>query len=371
MKQEDHALAVALRHELHQHPELSMHETWTKAHLMDFLRQHTQLELVDRGRWFYALCRGTGGGPAIAFRADFDAVPVDEPKDLVPYGSQCPGVGHKCGHDGHSATLAALALELDRRRPRRDVYLVFQHAEETGQGGGECAQLLQERDIAEIYAYHNMPGFSRGAVTVPEGVAQFASTGMILRFTGVKSHASYPEDGRNPAFAIAELVTALAQLTQPGRWRGMALITVIQVNVGERAFGTSAGYGELLLTVRGELEEELAALLEQLKALAAEKAQAHGLTLAVDYEDPFPETYNHPQAAEKVRRAARRLGLAVEEMREPFRASEDFGHYTKVIPGAIFYLGNGDSAPLHTPDFDFPDEHIPRAVDIFLELVEG
>ncbi len=368
MEQRDLDLAVALRRQLHAHPELSMHESWTKETLMDFLRRNTSLEIVDRGRWFYAVHRGGGNRPAIAFRADMDAVPVDEDPGLVPYASQCPGAGHKCGHDGHSASLCAFALELERRGLDRDVYLLFQHAEETGQGALECLDLLRENDIGSIYAFHNLPGIPDGAVAVPDGVAQFASVGMIMSFTGKKSHACYPENGINPAYAVSEIVSALPALTAPGTYRGLAMITVIEVHVGEHAFGTSAGYGELLLTVRGEFEEELNHLTGALEDLAKSKAARHGLTCAFSYEDRFPETRNHPEAAQKVRTAAERIGLPVVEMAEKFRASEDFGHYTKQIPGAMLYLGDGDAPPLHTACFDFPDHLISEAADLFYEI---
>lgn len=370
MKPKNYDLAVELRHELHRHPELSMEESWTKAHLMDFLRRHTGLELVDRGRWFYAVHQVGEDRPSIVFRADMDAVPVEDPAGLVPYGSQCPSAGHKCGHDGHSASLAAFALELEGSSVDKNVFLLFQHAEETGQGAKECAAFLRENGISEIYAYHNLPGQPLGTLSVPDGVAQPASMGMILSFTGRKSHASYPEDGRNPAFAIGEILTAIPALTRPERFRGLAQVTVIQVNVGERAFGTSAGYGELLLTIRGEFESELDGLRETLEAMAQEKAESHGLRCVVTYEDVFPETRNHPQAAAKVRDAAQKAGVPLVPTGEMFRASEDFGYYTKQIPGAMFYLGNGDAAPLHTAGYDFPDRLIETAVNVFMELAK-
>lgn len=370
MKQGNYDLAVKLRHELHRHPELSMEESWTKAHLMEFLRRHTNLELVDRGRWFYAVHRAGKGRPSVAFRADMDAVPVEDPAGLVPYGSQCPGVGHKCGHDGHSASLAAFALELEGHSADKNVFLLFQHAEETGQGAKECAAFLRENGIFEIYAYHNLPGQPLGTLSVSDGVAQPASIGMILSFTGRKSHASYPENGRNPAFAIGEILTEIPALTWPGRFRGLAQVTVIQVNVGERAFGTSAGYGELLLTIRGEFEPELDSLRGILELMAQKKAEIYGLQCAVTYEDDFPETRNHPQAVAKVRDAARRAGVPLAPKGEMFRASEDFGYYTKQVPGAMFYLGSGDIPPLHTAGYDFPDQLIETAANVFMELAK-
>ena len=370
MKREIYNLAVKLRHDLHRHPELSMEESWTKDYLMEFLRRHTGLELIDRGRWFYAIHRAGVDRPSIAFRADMDAVPVEDPAGLVPYGSQCPGVGHKCGHDGHSASLAAFALELGGSGVDRDVFLLFQHAEETGQGAKECAAFLRENGISEIYAYHNLPGQPLGTLLVPDAVAQPASMGMILSFTGRKSHASYPEDGQNPAFAIGEILTEIPVLTQPGRFQRLAQVTVIQVNVGERAFGTSAGYGELLLTIRGEFEQELDDLRRTLEAMARKKAETHCLQFTVTYEDVFPETRNHPRAVAKVRAAAQKAGVPLAPKGEMFRASEDFGYYTKKVPGAMFYLGSGDAAPLHTTGYDFPDQLIETAVKVFMKLAK-
>ena len=362
---------VELRHELHAHPELSMQESGTKARLMAFLRAHTALELHDMGRWFYAVYRAAAPtDKPIAYRADFDALPIAESPELCPYASQNPGVSHKCGHDGHSAALCAFALELERRGAARDVYLVFQHAEEIGSGGEECAAELIRLGVSEVYAVHNLPGVALGAVAAPDGVAQFASTGMVLAFTGTPSHACYPENGRNPAFAISELVLALEELRRSGNYRDLTLITVISVQVGEAAFGTSPGDGKLLLTVRAALGDELDDLLRRIAALAEEKARAHGLTLNVSYEDTFPETYNHPAQAEKMRRAATAAGLPVAELAERFRASEDFGWYTRVLPGAMAYVGAGEEhAPIHTVNYDFPDEIIPVIVKLFAGLL--
>jgi len=371
MDQDIISRAVALRHELHAHPELSMQETWTKAHLMDFLRANTSLRVVDCGRWFYACYDAGTERPAIAFRADFDALPVEEAPTLCPYASTVPGVSHKCGHDGHSAALAAFAMELDRNGANQNICLVFQHAEETGKGARECVETLRTLGISEIYGVHNLPGLRLGAIAAPSGTAQFASTGVVLTFEGAKSHACYPENGRNPAFAIAEVVLALEELRRSGNYRGMTLITVIEVQVGERAFGTSAGHGELLLTVRAADGDELRDLLARIEALARQRAEAHGLGLQVSFDDAFPDTTNDPACAAKVRRAAERANVPVEELREPFRASEDFGWYTKFLPGAIFYVGAGEShAPIHTMEYDFPDEIIPVIAEMYRSILE-
>ena len=368
MNQTKLALAVQLRRQLHAHPELSGQEVWTKARLMDFLREHTHLELVDRGGWFYALCRGRGEGK-VAFRADFDALPIQESSDL-PYCSQCPGVSHKCGHDGHSAALALLGLTLEETGAERDVYLIFQPAEEVGGGGEACAALLEEEHIREVYAFHNMPGYPLHTVALRGGTMNCASKGMILRFQGTPAHASTPELGRNPAQAVAGLVAALPGLTRREEHRGLVMATVVQMDVGEPAFGISAWRGALLLTLRAQYQQELDELTRAVTELARRGASRDGLELTIQEQDVFPETANHPAAVEKVRWAAHSLGLPVAEMAEPMRASEDFGWYLRRAEGALFLLGDGeDHPPLHSADFDFPDQLLETAARLFYALV--
>ena len=360
--------AEALRHTLHAHPELSGQEVWTRQTLMDFLRANTALEVVDRGSWFYALCRGRGEGK-VAFRADFDALPMEETTPL-PYRSRCPGAAHKCGHDGHSAALALLGLTLDKEGAARDTYLIFQSAEETGGGGAACAAFLKEEGIGEVYAFHNMPGYPLGAVALRPGTMNCASKGLSLHFTGAPTHASTPELGRNPAYAVAAVVSAIPELTRPEEHRGLVLCTVVGIELGERAFGISAWRGELLLTLRAQYQEELDALQKALLALARAQAKEYGLTLERAEEDVFPETANHPAAVERVRRAAEGLGLTVIDMPEPMRGSEDFGWYLRQAEGAMFLLGDGEDAPpLHSADFDFPDALLPIACALFRALI--
>ena len=368
MNEGDLRLAARLRHELHAHPELSGRERWTKGRLMDFLREHTHLELVDRGSWFYALCRGRGEGK-VAFRADFDALPMEETTAL-PYRSRCPGAAHKCGHDGHSAALALLGLTLERTGAERDVYLIFQPAEEVGAGGEACAALLEEEGIGEVYAFHNMPGYPLHTVALRRGTMNCASKGVTCRFEGVSAHASTPELGRNPALAVARMVTALPGLTRREDHRGLVMATVVQMAVGEPAFGISAHRGALLLTLRAQYQQELDALSRQVSELARRAAEEDGLELTVEEQDVFPETANHDAGVERVERAARVLGLPVVEMAEPMRGSEDFGWYLRQAEGAMFLLGDGeDHPPLHSGDFDFPDELLETACRMFCALI--
>lgn len=363
--------ALALRHELHMYPELSMEEAGTIGRIKGFLEENTKLELHDEGSYFYAVYRAQKALRApVAFRADIDALPIMDGIE-ASYRSRTPGVGHKCGHDGHTATLALLAMETEARGADRDVYFLFQPGEETGFGAKECVPMIEKNDIHEIYAWHNMPFVPRGEVSLRVGAMQCASTGMILSFRGKTSHASHPEDGINPAFAIAETVLALKGLTGDSRFTGMTMTTVIEVKVGEHAFGTNAGAGELLLTVRAEKEAELQMLTSAICDYARARADEHGLGINVSYEDTFPETANTKDAAGKVVRASERAGVVCRELPEAERASEDFGHLIKAAGnGAIFFIGSEGCTPLHTVGFDFPDELMPEAVKIMLEIMK-
>jgi amidohydrolase len=364
--------AVTLRHELHRHPELSCKEVWTKQYLIDFLKRNTTLEVVDKGRWFYAVYRAGADKPNIAFRADFDALPIDETIDL-PYGSQFPGVAHKCGHDGHSACLAAFALEVDRKGADKNIYFVFQHAEEIGVGAAECAPLMEEAEISEIFGCHNVPGIMpEHLIGVKDGVVCCASTGMIISMKGIPCHASLPEDGRNPAFAIAELVRSIPEFTDPTGYKGLVMCTVICIDVGEEAFGMSASEGRLLLTIRGEYDGEMDALKDKLVNKAKEEAEKYGLEYDVSYRDSFYATVSHKESNDKVRKAAKELGLPVFEVDQPSRGSEDYGAFTRRTKGAFFWVGCGENrSGIHTAEYDFNDAIIPTVTDLYMAIAKG
>ena len=369
MNKDNYALIENLRHELHRHPELSNGEVWTKAHLMAFLRAHTSLELHDRGKWFFAAHREGEGLPNIGFRADFDALPIDELCD-VPYRSEVPHVSHKCGHDGHAAALCGLGLELEGAKTGKNVFLIFQHAEETGNGAWDARDFVPENRIDEIYAYHNVPGVPLGAVLCSYGPSNYASKGMIVEMTGTPTHASLPEMGKNPAFALARLTCALKELASPAHYRGEVLCTVIQLNVGERAFGTAASRGQLLMTIRAAYEADMDALQSRIEQAAAALADEEELACAFSYEEAFPETANDDASVDKVFVAAKALNYPA-QAKPASRGSEDFGYFLKAAPGALFFIGGGEDQPsYHTAYYDFTDAVMDYAVEMFKQLIQ-
>ncbi len=349
---------IKLRQRLHAAAEPSMKEFRTKEILMDWIEKHTSLKVVDRGSWFYAVYGEENRGPAMAFRADFDAV-------LCPDGT----ARHLCGHDGHSASLAALAAELDRCRPGRCVFLIFQPGEETGEGGRICSELIQEKHISQVYAFHNIPGKKEGSVLLLPGTFACASAGMELTFTGSPAHAAYPEQGKNPALILAEMIRfSQAILSEPHR--GILLATVIGAELGSSSYGVSADRAVLRLTLRGEYQEEYNRLTEAVKGLAERLAEEQGFACCIRMIEEFPATVNDREAVKRVRRAAESCGMKTEEPEEPFRWSEDFGYYLQKTKGAMIGIGAGEKHPgLHTAEYEFNDSLIDTAVQLFINLV--
>ena len=363
MNQENLSRIINLRHELHKFPELSGQENITKRHLMDFLESNTSLAVIDCGRYFYA-SRYIEGTKAIAFRADMDALPINENLNLE-YNSQNPGVSHKCGHDGHCAALCGFALELENLPCERSVYLIFQHAEETGQGGRECSQLLHERNIREIYAFHNWSGYPEKSIIIREGLCQCCSAGLTIKFYGKTSHASEPEKGLNPAYIIADLIKFIGESNKSQK----ILCTIININLGSKNFGISPGNGEISITMRAYSESIMREFRNQVVNMAESLAKNSGFNFKCENFDYFPETISESESVKRVIRAAKNLNLEIINLSEPFRASEDFGWYTKQVPGAIFYIGNGINYPdIHTSNYDFNDNILEVAINMFTAI---
>lgn len=240
-------LIVKLRKELHNIPEKSMHEVKTKQTLIHFIETHTQsLEIVDMDQWFYVVKKGKSHDNPIAFRADYDAVMCAD---------GCPR--HLCGHDGHSAVLAGFSLWLDTAQLERDVYLIFQPGEESGMGAAICASLIEEKNIGEIYGFHNLPGYPRGEVVLLNHTFACASTGLEIKFQGKQSHAAYPENGRNPANAIAEVIQSMNAIIQE-KHKGIVLGTVIGIEAGSHSYGVGCGVDHPALhTMEYEFDDEI------------------------------------------------------------------------------------------------------------------
>ncbi len=356
MKQSQPELILDLRHEIHTLAELSGKEIRTKRHLIAFLGEHTSLQIEDEGAWFCAVHIEADAKETIAFRADMDALPHDG------------GVSHLCGHDGHSAALCGLALSLEGKRLGRNIVLIFQHAEETGEGGAACSAALQKHGVNRVYAFHNIPGWPEGAILLREGTFACASKGMNLTFLGTPSHAAYPENGRNPGYAAARVINALPRLTQAG-YHDLTMATLIGAQIGQKAYGTAAANAQVWLTLRATVDKDLQALIRAIEDTARTEAGYDGIGMHISYQDAFPATVNDCATVQMLRSICLRAGFSYMDVPDPFRWSEDFGYYGSYAKAVLFGIGAGVDWPqLHTERYAFNDNLLPTAISLFVEL---
>lgn len=377
---------VALRHELHQHPELSGQETETARRVIDFVRPFNPTQIVSGlGGNGVAVVYELGNtefgqdGPTLLFRSELDALPIEEINSFT-HRSGRAGVSHKCGHDGHSTVLAGLASWISQTSFLTGrVILLFQPAEETGQGAKAVLDDPHFADLRPDYVFslHNIPGYPMHEVVWVEG--QFSPTvqSMAITLYGKESHASEPENGINPSMAVAELVTAFANyvVADPAR-ADFTLITPVHLLVGQRDYGISAGYGEAHFTLRCWQTEGMNALVKSLERELADICARHKLRFETNWFDYFPTTVNDAYCNTLVIKSATKAGLSIQQRPTPFKFGEDFGWFTQSFPGestpgAMFGLGAGEQTPaLHNPDYDFPDELIDTGIKVFSGIIE-
>ena len=373
----DVAELTAFRQHLHQHPEVSGQEAWTAAQVVAALTPLHPAELITGlgGHGVAAVWNGQAPGPTVMFRCELDALPITEISDAA-HRSRIAGKGHLCGHDGHMAILLGLARLVARHPPLRGrIVLMFQPAEEDGSG---AAAVLADPKFQQIkpdlgFALHNMPGHPLGRAIIAPGPASCASEGLRVVFHGKTSHASMPEKGLSPALALAHLMPA-ALAAGPGGdlGPGFRLVSICHARMGEPAFGITPGEGELWLTLRTLVDEDMAALRHAVMTKAQELAAQHHLTVTFSHHDRFAACTNHPEATAAITDALDTLGIARGTAGLPMRASEDFGQFGHHAGTAMFLLGAGEAcAALHNPDYDFPDALIPTGVAIFDRIRDG
>ena len=374
----------AFRRSLHAHPELSGREEETARRVVDRLSGCAPARiLTGLGSMRTGVCAvytAAQPGPTVLVRCELDALPIQE-RNTFAHRSTVPGVSHKCGHDGHMATLAALAADLDANPIARGrVLLLFQPAEETGEG---AAAVLRDPAFHAlgapdyVYAFHNVPKFPLGAVLLREGVFAQASVGFLVAFSGRTSHSSYPEHGINPTAAVTQLVTAVNAFgaSFAGRVSAPVLGTVSYVRVGREDtgpnFGTTPGEACVSGVVRAQKTADLDRLRAELTELAARLAAESGLEHSLSWHEAFAATESDGGCVAEVKAAANQLGLTVQELDEPFRWSEDFGYFTDAFKGAFFGLGSGVEQPqLHDDGYDYPDELIEIGARLYRALID-
>jgi len=271
------------------------------------------------------------------------------------------------------AMVAGFAQHLAQNPPARGrVMLLFQPSEENGKGAEAVLNdpVFMDFEPDYIFGLHNLPGFPLHRVVVSKGHFAAASSGMRITLEGRSSHAAEPEKGINPGFGMARMIMAFRDIMKIERYfRDFVLITPIHARLGKLAYGTSPGEGVIHLTLRSYRNDDMELLKRELENLVNTIATREKLSYEMLYEEEFPATINDPGCTRIIESATGKQKLGLESLIQPFKWSEDFGHFTARYPGAMFGLGSGTSQPaLHNPDYDFPDALIPTGITLYKEI---
>jgi amidohydrolase len=367
-----------LRRELHNRPELAGGEVETARTIADHLKRFEPTRVMTGlgGHGAAGVFDSGRDGPTVMLRADLDALPIQEINNF-DYRSRTPGVGHKCGHDGHMTILVGVATKLPETLPelKGRVVLLFQPAEEVARGAKAVMEDDKFTEIEPDYVFglHNLPGFPEGSIILCRGEFASASRGLVVRLSGRTSHAGEPHHGKSPVLAVTSLIHALMDLPRLCTpMERAALVTVIHVRIGEIAFGTSPSYAEVMATLRSHRDEEMEVMACRAEELVAGVARTHGLGHETDWVEEFPAVRNHDACVDIVEGAAKRIGAELIRPEFPFPWTEDFSYFLQKIPGAFFGLGAGEDHPqLHSADYDFPDQIIPRGIEMYIEILKA
>ncbi len=365
---------IKIRHQLHAHPELSRQEIWTSNFIVEQLKK-IGVSKIHRGfsqHSIVAEINGLNVGKTLLFRCELDALPIQEANDFA-HRSLNNGVSHKCGHDGHSATMLAFAQKL-MQKPLENgkILLLFQSAEEIGTGAKSVIEshFLENYFIDYAFSYHNLPSFPLGAIVCKKGIFTPSVESFSIELMGKKCHASTPADGINPANAIAHFIQFMATLHQPNKAKkDYFVVTPIHINMGEKAYGISAGFAEIGYTIRtfksSVLKEYKQRIIAQIKAICT----LEKLEFTISWFESFNANNNDLNAFKNIKLAAITNDFSFIEIEKPLDFGEDFGLFTDYYKGAMFGIGSGEDCPaLHTVDYDFPDELIEIGSDMFYEI---
>jgi len=368
---------VQLRRNIHQNPEISGEEIQTAALILDFLKdiKYTKIETQVGGNGILVLFDSGNEGKTLMFRAELDGLPIEE-ENNIPYLSKNTGKGHQCGHDGHATMLAGLGVWIAENMPKKGkIYLLFQPAEENGEGANAVMEDTKFKDIHidEVYALHNLPGFPLGNIVVKDNTFTAAVNSIIIHLKGKTSHAAEPENGINPTLAVAKILEGMESMQNNNpEMNNFRLVTPIYVSIGSKNYGISAGDAEIHLTLRSWTNEGLEELQSAIIQYVLSVSFQYHLKFEYSFLQHFYANINKAICVENVRNAANAAGLTIEEQTFPFKWGEDFGIFTTKFDGCMFGLGSGENQPaLHNPNYDFPDSLIPKGIEIFSQIIKS
>ncbi|MEQ3709004.1 MAG: M20 aminoacylase family protein [Tateyamaria sp.] len=364
------------RRDIHEHPEILFETHRTSALVAEKLQAFGCDEVVTgigrTGVVGVIKGRGAGSGKVIGLRADMDALPIHEQTGL-DYASKTPDAMHACGHDGHTAMLLGAAKYLaETRNFDGTVVVIFQPAEEGGGGGREmCNDGMMERwGIDEVYGMHNWPGKPVGEFSIRSG-AFFAATDLLnIEFEGLGGHAAKPQETIDTTLMASHAVTALQSIVSRNADPiDRIVVSITSFETSSKAFNVIPQKVQIYGTVR-TMSAEMRDLAEKrVIEICNGVAATFGGVARVEYQRNYPVMVNHDEQTAFAAEVARSVSGQCEEA-PLVMGGEDFAFMLEERPGAYILVGNGDTAMVHHPEYNFNDEAIPAGCSWWAEIVE-
>ena len=374
-----HDAITEWRRDIHQHPELLFDVHRTAGVVEEKLREFGVDEIkTGIGRTgVVGVIRGktNNSGRVIGMRADMDALPMDETTGAA-HASQTPGKMHACGHDGHTAMLLGAAQYLaETRNFDGTAVVIFQPAEEGGGGGKEMVDdgMMEEFGVDEVYGMHNMPGFPVGQFAIRKGPLMAAADVFTITISGKGGHAAMPHLANDPTLAAAHVVTAMQSIVARNLDPLESLVvSVTSLQSETNAYNVIADSAVLKGTVRSYKADVQDMAEARITEIAENVAKGMGCETTVDYKRGYPATVNHEDHTDFAIDVAKDVAGEQNVIPDtaPVMGAEDFSFMLNARPGAFIFIGNGDSAPVHNPNYDFNDEIIPLGCSYWAKLVE-
>lgn len=370
-----HRTMTAWRHHLHSNPEFGFEEHSTADFILARLREFgiTDVRSNVGGTGIVATLRAGTGNKSIGFRADMDALKITEINNL-PYKSEYPGLMHACGHDGHTAILLGVAKHLSQN-PDFDgiVHLIFQPAEEWGQGMQAMIDdgLGTEIEFEEVYGLHNMPGIPVGHFATRTGALMGAEDNFEITVRGSGGHSSRPHQMKDALVAacsvVTELQTVVSRTIAPTDFAVVSVTELTSDGTRNAIAGTAVISGDVR-----SFDTEVSKVVETaISRIAVGVANAHGCHAEMTYDRVFVPLINDADMTENAAKAALAITndvANVDDKTPRVGASEDFARLLQHVPGNFTYFGNGDSAQLHNPSYDFNDDALIWGLKFFTRL---
>ena len=366
---------VKWRHHFHENPELAYEEVNTSKKVVSLLKQFGISKIEEGiGKTGVVAILENGRGKSIGLRADMDALPIHEENQEKKYKSKTTGKMHACGHDGHTTMLLGAAKYLaETKNFKGRVVLIFQPAEEGFAGAKAMIKdgLLQKYPIDEIYGMHNMPGLEKGVLAIESGPRLAAADNFEVEIVGKGAHGAMPSNSIDPIVCSASIIQNIQSIvSRNSDPKETLVITVASINSG-KANNVIPKTAKLTGTVR-YYDNELGKLAKKrFLDIVNSTSHAFGAKAIIDFHKGYPATVNHQEQSIFAYNIAKKvIGLKASNHQKPMMGSEDFSYFLNKVPGCFAWIGNGNSASLHNPKYDFNDDVLSIGSSFLASLAE-